>query len=152
MDQKFSGQRSKPDCGSTCFSLSRATWAKFFKPWTPLTSHVDGEHGGGCREGRGQTDPTQVTERASKDESSCCRQEETSCHRMDRVDRRLGLFTFFYATQACWACSPMETKSLVPSDPALLVDRYTCRTPHFHMYSHSTDHTAQLTVCMAQGA
>ena len=25
------------------------------------------------------------------------------------------------------------------------VDRYTCRTPHFHMYSHSTDHTAQMT-------
>ena len=25
------------------------------------------------------------------------------------------------------------------------VDRYTCRTPHFHMYSHSTDHTAQRT-------
>ena len=25
------------------------------------------------------------------------------------------------------------------------VDRYTCRTPHFHMYRHSTDHTAQMT-------
>ena len=25
------------------------------------------------------------------------------------------------------------------------VDRYTCRTPHFHMYSHSTNHTAQMT-------
>ena len=25
------------------------------------------------------------------------------------------------------------------------VDRYTFRTPHFHMYSHSTDHTAQMT-------
>ena len=25
------------------------------------------------------------------------------------------------------------------------VDRYTCRTPHFHMYSHCTDHTAQMT-------
>ena len=25
------------------------------------------------------------------------------------------------------------------------VDRDTCRTPHFHMYSHSTDHTAQMT-------
>ena len=24
-------------------------------------------------------------------------------------------------------------------------DRYTCRTPHFHMYSHCTDHTAQMT-------
>ena len=24
-------------------------------------------------------------------------------------------------------------------------DRYTCRTPHFHMYSHSTEHTAQMT-------
>ena len=26
------------------------------------------------------------------------------------------------------------------------VDRYTCRTPHFHMYSHCTDQTAQLHV------
>ena len=25
------------------------------------------------------------------------------------------------------------------------VDRYTCRTPHFHMYSHSTEHSAQMT-------
>ena len=24
------------------------------------------------------------------------------------------------------------------------VDRYTCRTPHFHMYCHSTNHTAQM--------
>ena len=24
------------------------------------------------------------------------------------------------------------------------VDRYTCRTPHLHMYSHSTKHTAQM--------
>ena len=28
----------------------------------------------------------------------------------------------------------------------LYVDRYTCRTPHFHMYSHCTDHTAQMTL------
>ena len=28
------------------------------------------------------------------------------------------------------------------------VDRYTCRTPHFHMYRHSKDHTAQ----MSEGA
>ena len=26
-----------------------------------------------------------------------------------------------------------------------VVDRYTCRTPHFHMYSLSTEHTAQMT-------
>ena len=25
------------------------------------------------------------------------------------------------------------------------VDRYTCRTPHFHMYSHCTDHITQMT-------
>ena len=25
------------------------------------------------------------------------------------------------------------------------VDKHTCRTPHFHMYSHTTDHTAQMT-------
>ena len=34
------------------------------------------------------------------------------------------------------------------------VDRYTCRTPHFHMYGHFTDHTAQVTcvhVLKAQG-
>ena len=31
------------------------------------------------------------------------------------------------------------------SSGGLYVDRYTCRTPHFHMYSHCTDHTAQMT-------
>ena len=29
--------------------------------------------------------------------------------------------------------------------PVACADRYTCRTPQFHMYSHSTDHTAQMT-------
>ena len=31
------------------------------------------------------------------------------------------------------------------SDCSEIVDRYTCRTPHFHIYSHHTDHTAQTT-------
>ena len=35
--------------------------------------------------------------------------------------------------------------SRADSDKCKCVDRYTCRTPHFHMYSHSTDHTAQIT-------
>ena len=36
--------------------------------------------------------------------------------------------------------------SKMPEDYVVFsVDRYTCRTPHFHMYSHSTDHTTQMT-------
>ena len=31
------------------------------------------------------------------------------------------------------------------------VDRYTCRTPHVHMYSHCTDHTAQITCVHGSG-
>ena len=33
----------------------------------------------------------------------------------------------------------------IPWQPTECIDRYTCRTPHFHMYRHSTDHTAQMT-------
>ena len=28
------------------------------------------------------------------------------------------------------------------------VDRYTCRTPHFHMYNHCTDHASRMHVCI----
>ena len=33
----------------------------------------------------------------------------------------------------------------IPWHSTVRVDRYTCRTPHFHMHSHCTDHTAQMT-------
>ena len=47
-------------------------------------------------------------------------------------------------TPVCqWVNSLMERFLQNPGTSS--VDRYTCRTPHFHMYSHCTDHTAQMT-------
>ena len=49
-------------------------------------------------------------------------------------------------------CGPPLASEKVQGNLRQCVDRYTCRTPHFHMYSHCTDHTAQVTcVQLAQG-
>ena len=41
-----------------------------------------------------------------------------------------------YCTHSCFSATYKAEEDL-----PTVVDRYTCRTPHFHMYSHSTDHS-----------
>ena len=45
-----------------------------------------------------------------------------------------------------WNCTTQTMKHCRSLKYVDAVDRYTCRMPHFHMYSHCTDHTKQMHV------
>ena len=56
------------------------------------------------------------------------------------------LRTHLLASARPFLCAGLaHRKSPKRGHRGLGVDRYTCRTLHFHMFSHCTDHTAQMT-------